>query len=94
MAIKPNGAKDPRPLYAKLPISLHVALQELAIKRLRKTGTEVNQKGLLEEAIRGLVEEEGIDLSQIEADVSKWNSQQGKRAKISTFPRKRGRKPS
>jgi hypothetical protein len=94
MATKPRGAKDPRPLYAKLPISLHVALQELATKRLRKTGTEVNQKELLEEAIRRLVEAEGIDLSQIEEDVSKWNPQQRKLARISTIPRKRGRKPS
>lgn len=91
MAPKSNRARDPKPLYAKLPISLHVALQELANKRLRKLGIEVDQKDLLAEAIQKLVEEEGIDLSQIEVDVSKWNSQERKLAKISTIPRKRGR---
>ena len=94
MAIKSNRALDPKPLYAKLPISLHVALQELATKRLRKSGMEIDQKELLAEAIQKLVEDEGIDLSQIEADISKWNTQEKKLAKISTIPRKRGRKPS
>jgi hypothetical protein len=94
MAIKATVARDPKPLYAKLPISLHVALQELAARRLRKSGTEVNQRELLEEAIRKLVEAEGIELSQIEADVSKWVVKQRKSAKISTFPRKRGPKSS
>lgn len=91
MAAKSKRARDPKPLYAKLPISLHVALQELASKRLRKLGIEVDQRELLAEAIQKLVEAEGIDLSQIEADVSKWNIQQRKFAKISTIPRKRGR---
>jgi MarR-like DNA-binding transcriptional regulator SgrR of sgrS sRNA len=63
-------------------------------KRLQKLGIEVDQRELLAEAIQKLVEDEGIDLSQIEADVSKWNQQQKKLANISTFPRKRGRKRS
>lgn len=94
MTSRTKGAKDPRPLYAKLPIALHVALQELATKRLRKLGTDVNQKQLLEEAIRRLVMEEGIDVSQIEADVSKWNVREKKSAKVSTMPRRRGPKSS
>jgi len=94
MAPKSRRALDPKPLYAKLPISLHVALQEVATRRLRKSGTEFDQKELLEEAIRKFVEQEGIELSQIEADVSKWNTPQRKMAKISTIPRKRGRKSS
>jgi hypothetical protein len=90
----PKIAKDPKPLYAKLPISLHVALWELADRRLRKSGVEVDQKELLEEAIRKLIEAEGIDLSQIEADVSKWSAQQKKPSRVHTFPRKRGPKTS
>jgi hypothetical protein len=87
-------AKDPKPLYAKLPIILHVALQKLAADRFEKSGEDFNQKELLEEAIRKLVIEGGIDLSQIEANVSKWNVSQAKSAKISTIPRKRGPKKS
>lgn len=93
MTSKSRRALDPKPLYAKLPISLHVALQELATKRLRQSGIEVDQRELLAEAIQKLVEAEGVELSQIEADVSKWNSQQKRRAKVSAFPRKRGPKP-
>jgi hypothetical protein len=81
MANKAKSPPDSRPLFAKLPVSLHIALQELTMRRWRKAGVKPSQRELSVEAIRRFVQAEGIEISQIEADVANWNETEKKSVK-------------
>jgi hypothetical protein len=77
-----------KPLYAKLPISLHIGLQKLSLERFEKTGKKPSQTELLSQAVRGLLRREQIEISQIEMRVSEWNAERGRRSKVTIFPKK------
>ncbi len=91
---KPSKNRGTKPLFAKLPVSLHIAVQKLSTKRWEDTGSKPSQRQLIIEAITRLVELEGINVPQIEERVSKWNKEESKPGKVSVFPRKRGHKPT
>ncbi len=93
MARDSKSGRTLKPLFAKLPVSLHIALQEVALRRWKKTGVNPDLRDLLTEAIMGLAEAEGVSISQIEANVSTWDVERNPVAKLSAFPRRRGPKP-
>lgn len=88
MARKTAPKIPTKPLYAKLPISLHIGLQKLSLEKFEKTGKKPNQTELLSQAIRGLLRHERIDLSQIELRVSEWNSEGETKSKVTIFRKK------
>ena len=90
---KPSRNRGTKPLFAKLPVSLHIGLQKLLTKRWENTGSKPSQRALIIEAINSLLEAEGISVPGIEERVSKWNREESKTGNVSAFPRRRGRKP-
>jgi hypothetical protein len=84
-----SPAKVPtKPLYAKLPMTLHIGLQKLALENFEKTGRKLKQTELLVQAIRDFLRRAGIDISQIEARVSDWDINDVKKSNVTIFRKK------
>lgn len=88
MLLKQASKIPTKPIYAKLPITLHIGLQKLMLERFEETGKKSSQTELLIQAIRDLLRRERIDLSQIETRVSDWNTEGAGRSKVTIFRKK------
>jgi hypothetical protein len=82
----PKGAKG---VSAKLPPSLHIGIQQLILDRWRKTGRKGSQNQVLIEALQEYLKNSGVNISQIEEDVGKWEPKEERVSKIAKFPKKR-----
>jgi hypothetical protein len=82
----PEGAKA---VSAKLPLSLHIGIQQLILDRWRKSGRKVTQNQVLIEALEEYLKNSGVKISQIEEDVGKWEPKEERTSKITKFSNKR-----
>jgi len=81
----PEGAKA---VSAKLPQSLQIGLHRLMLARWQKTGQKPSQNQLFIEAVRGYLQNQGVNISQIEVDVRNWVPKEERAGKIARFPKK------